>query len=235
MAEEKMNQNGAAGDACMDTGQPETAAAAGAEAEKAAEDTEMKDAVKDPSGAAEAEDKKETEDSRKDASKEDTAAAKDSGRGFFGKKNSKEKALQEQIDGLNDKVKRQMAEFDNYRKRTEKEKQQQFSLGERDVIEKLLPVVDNFERAFATVEADDEEDAFVKGMRMVYKQLTKQLEDLGVRPIEAQGKPFDPEFHNAVMQAESDELESGTVAQELQKGYMFHDMVIRHSMVSVVK
>ncbi len=200
MAEEKMNQNGAAGEACTDTGQPETSAAAGQEAEKAAE--EKKDTVKDPSGA---------------------------------EKSSKEKALQEQIDGLNDKVKRQMAEFDNYRKRTEKEKQQQFSLGERDVIEKLLPVVDNFERAFATVEKDDEEDAFVKGMRMVYKQLTKQLEDLGVKPIEAQGKPFDPEFHNAVMQAESDELASGTVAQELQKGYMFHDMVIRHSMVSVVK
>ena len=233
MAEEKMNQNGAAGEACTDTGQPETSAAAGQEAEKAAE--EKKDTMKDPSGAEKAGDKKETEDSVKAASKEDAAAAKDSGRGFFGKKSSKEKALQEQIDGLNDKVKRQMAEFDNYRKRTEKEKQQQFSLGERDVIEKLLPVVDNFERAFATVEKDDEEDAFVKGMRMVYKQLTKQLEDLGVKPIEAQGKPFDPEFHNEVMQAESDELASGTVAQELQKGYMFHDMVIRHSMVSVVK
>ena len=121
MAEEKMNQNGAAGEACTDTGQPETSAAAGQEAEKAAE--ENKDTVKDPSGAVEAADKKETEDSVKAASKEDAAAAKDSGRGFFGKKSSKEKALQEQIDGLNDKVKRQMAEFDNYRKRTEKEKQ----------------------------------------------------------------------------------------------------------------
>ncbi len=138
MAEEKMNQNGAAGEACTDTGQPETSAAAGQEAEKAAE--EKKDTMKDPSGAEKAGDKKETEDSVKDASKEEAAAAKDSGRGFFGKKSSKEKALQEQIDGLNDKVKRQMAEFDNYRKRTEKEKQQQFSLGERDVIEKLLPV-----------------------------------------------------------------------------------------------
>ena len=167
-------------------------------------------------------------------SKAETADKK----GFFSKnkKADKEKAgMQEKIDSLEDRVRRQMAEFDNYRKRTDKEKEQMFSMGERSVIEKILPIVDNFERGFDTVEESDKEDAFVIGMQRIYTQLTTQLEALGVKPIEAVGKEFDPNLHNAVMQVESQEYESGIVAQELLKGYMYHDQVLRHSMVAVVQ
>ena len=158
--------------------------------------------------------------------------------GFFSKnkKADKEKAgMQEKIDSLEDRVRRQMAEFDNYRKRTDKEKEQMFSMGERSVIEKILPIVDNFERGFDTVDESNKDDAFVIGMQKIYTQLTKQLEALGVKPIEAVGKEFDPNMHNAVMQVESQEYESGIVAQELLKGYMYHDQVLRHSMVAVVQ
>ena len=148
---------------------------------------------------------------------------------------SKEKAFQDKVAALEDKVKRQMAEFDNFRKRTAKEKEQMFSMGEKNVIEKMLPVVDNFERGLAAVPENEKDSAIVSGMEMVYKQLMKQLEDLGVKPIEAVGKEFDPNFHNAVMQVESDEFETGIVAQEFQKGYTYHDMVVRHSMVGVVR
>ena len=143
--------------------------------------------------------------------------------------------MQEKIDTLEDRVRRQMAEFDNYRKRTDKEKEQMFSMGERSVIEKILPIVDNFERGFDSVDESDKDDAFVIGMQKIYTQLTKQLEALGVKPIEAVGKEFDPNMHNAVMQVESQEYESGIVAQELLKGYMYHDQVLRHSMVAVVQ
>lgn len=159
-------------------------------------------------------------------------------KGFFSKnkKADKEKAgMQEKIDSLEDRVRRQMAEFDNYRKRTDKEKEQMFSMGERSVIEKILPIVDNFERGFDTIEESDKDDAFVIGMQKIYTQLTKQLDALGVKPIEAVGKEFDPDLHNAVMQVESQEYESGIVAQELLKGYMYHDQVLRHSMVAVVQ
>lgn len=148
---------------------------------------------------------------------------------------SKEKAFQDKVAALEDKVKRQMAEFDNFRKRTAKEKEQMFSMGEKNVIEKMLPVVDNFERGLAAVPENEKDSAIVSGMEMVYKQLMKQLEDLGVKPIEAVGKEFDPNFHNAVMQVESDEFETGIVAQEFQKGYTYHDVVVRHSMVGVVR
>ena len=147
----------------------------------------------------------------------------------------KEKALQDKITVLEDKVRRQMAEFDNFRKRTSKEKEQMFSMGEKNVIEKMLPVVDNFERGLAAVSEEEKGGALASGMEMIYKQLMKQLEDLGVKPIEAVGKEFDPNFHNAVMQVESDEYESGFIAQEFQKGYMYHDTVVRHSMVGVVQ
>lgn len=140
----------------------------------------------------------------------------------------------ERIAELEDKVKRQLAEFENFRNRTEKEKQSMFETGAKSVIEKILPVIDNFERGFSTIEAEDEEDAFVGGMRMVYKQMMTELENIGVKPIEAVGKEFDPSFHNAVMQVESEEYESGIVAQELIKGYTYRDSVVRHSMVSVV-
>ena len=144
-------------------------------------------------------------------------------------------ALKEKIAELEDKVMRQMAEFENFRKRTEKEKQAMFETGARSVIEKILPVVDTFERGFATVEPDDQEDAFVGGMRMVYKQMMTELENISVKPIEAVGKEFDPNFHNAVMQVASEEYESGIVAQEFIKGYTYRDNVVRHSMVAVAE
>ena len=153
------------------------------------------------------------------------------------KKQAKQKAdaMKEQIDQLEDKVKRQLAEFENFRNRTEREKQAMFETGARSVIEKILPVVDNFERGLATVGPDQQEDPFVDGMNKVYRQLVTELENIGVKPIEAVGKEFDPNLHNAVMQVESEEYESGIVAQELQKGYTYRDVVVRHSMVSVVQ
>jgi len=146
----------------------------------------------------------------------------------------KQDALQGKIDELEDRVKRQMAEFDNFRKRTEKEKTQMYEVGARSVIEKILPVVDNFERGMATAPESEESKGFVDGMAMIYKQLMDELEKMDVKPIEAVGKEFDPNLHNAVMQVESEEYESGIVAQELQKGYTYRDTVVRHSMVAVV-
>ena len=151
------------------------------------------------------------------------------------KADKKQDALKEKIDELEDKVKRQMAEFDNFRKRTEKEKTQMFETGAKSVIEKILPVVDNFERGLASVPEEEKGKGFADGMNMIYKQLMTELESIGVTPIEAVGQEFNPDFHNAVMQVESDEYESGVVAQELQKGYMYRDTVVRHSMVSVVQ
>lgn len=139
------------------------------------------------------------------------------------------------IEELNDKVMRQMAEFDNFRKRTEKEKEQMFEVGAKSIIEKILPIIDNFERALEMAGSNEEEkqDPFMDGMEMVYRQLMDELEKAGVTPIEALGKDFDPEFHNAVMQEEGDEDQSGKVIKELQKGYMYRDSVVRHSMVCV--
>jgi molecular chaperone GrpE len=196
------------------------------ETETAESDTEA-----DEAGAEETQ-----EDDPEEGSDEDNT---DSGKkGFFGKRKKADKekaALQEKVAGLEDRVKRQMAEFENYRKRTEKEKQAMFSMGERNVIEKMLPIVDNFERGLAAIPAEEKEGPVASGMEMVYRQLVKQLEDLGVTPIEAVGQEFDPSFHNAVMQVESEEYPSGTVAQEFQKGYKYHDTVIRYSMVGVVQ
>ena len=152
------------------------------------------------------------------------------------KKQKKEQANadKDRIAELEDKVKRQLAEFENFRNRTEKEKQAMFETGAKSVLEKILPVIDNFERGFSTVEEADKEDAFVQGMQKVYKQMMDELEKIGVKPIEAVGQEFDPNLHNAVMQVESEEFESGIVAQELMKGYMYRDSVVRHSMVGVV-
>ena len=139
----------------------------------------------------------------------------------------------EQIEELNDRLKRQMAEFENFRKRTEKEKAQMFDMGARTVVEKILPVVDNFERGLAAVPEEQKEDAFVLGMDKTYKHMMSMLEEAGVTPIEAVGKEFDPNFHNAVMHVEDEELGDNVVAEELQKGYMYRDTVVRHSMVKV--
>lgn len=168
---------------------------------------------------------------------EQTEEGADGKKRFFKwKKEDKElAALKEQAAALEDRLKRQMAEFDNYRKRTEKEKSQMFSMGEQNVLEKFLPVTDNFERGLAVLTEEDKKAPVGEGMEMIYRQLVKQLEELGVTPIEAVGREFDPNFHNAVMQMESEELESGIIGQELLKGYMYHDTVLRHSMVAVVK
>ncbi len=153
---------------------------------------------------------------------------------LFKRKEKKDKSA-EQIADLNDKLRRQMAEFDNFRKRTEREKSQMYEIGAKSVIEKILPVVDNLERGLAAVPEDRIDDPFVQGMDKIYKQLMTELENIGVKPMEAVGQEFNPDFHNAVMQVESEEYESGIVAQELQKGYMYRDSVVRHSMVAVVQ
>ena len=151
-----------------------------------------------------------------------------------GRKDKKLEALESKNAELEDRVKRQMAEFENFRKRTEKEKSTMFEMGARSVIEKLLPVVDNFERGLASI-TEEQRGPVYDGMNMIYKQLMDELDKMDVKPIEALGQPFDPNLHNAVMQVESEEFESGVVAQELQKGYTHHGSVVRHSMVSVVK
>lgn len=150
------------------------------------------------------------------------------------KADKKQDALKEKIEELEDRVKRQMAEFENFRKRTDKEKTAMFETGARSVIEKILPVVDNFERGLATVPEEDKGTPFAEGMEMIYKQLLTELEKMEVKPIPAVGEEFDPNFHNAVMQVESEEFESGVIAQEQQKGYTYRDSVVRHSMVAVV-
>ena len=151
------------------------------------------------------------------------------------RKDKKQDAMKEKVEELEDRVKRQMAEFDNFRKRTEKEKTAMFETAARSVIEKILPVVDNFERGLASVSEEEKDGALAQGMQMIYKQLMTELENLDVKPIPAVGEEFNPEFHNAVMQTQSDEFESGVVAQELQKGYTYRDSVVRHSMVAVVE
>ncbi len=150
------------------------------------------------------------------------------------KADKKQDALKERIEELEDRVKRQMAEFDNFRKRTDKEKTAMFETGAKSVIEKILPVVDNFERGLAAVPEEEKGAPFAEGMEMIYKQLISELEKMEVKPIPAIGEEFNPDFHNAVMQVESDEYESGVIAQELQKGYTYRDSVVRHSMVAVV-
>lgn len=162
------------------------------------------------------------------------AEEKDSKKSKKNKTDKKIDALEEKNAELEDRVKRQMAEFENFRKRTEKEKATMFEMGAKSVIEKMLPVVDNFERGLASI-AEDQRGPVYEGMNMIYKQLMSELEKLDVKPIEALGQEFNPDLHNAVMQVESEEFEEGIVAQELQKGYTYHDSVVRHSMVAVAQ
>mgnify|MGYP000117234104 CR=1 FL=1 len=175
-----------------------------------------------------AEETKETAAEEKDTKKEEKSEKK----GAFGKKKKDKK--DEQIEELNDKLKRQMAEFDNFRKRTEKEKTQMYDMGAKSIIEKILPVIDNFERGLQGVPEEEKDAPFVKGVEMVYKQMLTAFDEMGVKPIDAVGKEFDPNLHNAVMAVDDDSLESGTVAEEMQKGYMYKESVVRHSMVKVV-
>lgn len=175
------------------------------------------------------------EDSKEETSEgtEEKEESEDSsGKKLFGKKNKKDKK-DEKIEELTDKLTRQMAEFDNFRKRTEKEKSQMYAIGAKDIIDKILPIVDNFERGLGAVTEEEKEDPFVQGMEKVYKQLMTTLDGIGVKPIEAVGKEFNPDFHNAVMHVEDEELGENIIAEEFQKGYMYHDSVVRHSMVKV--
>ena len=199
-------------------------------AENKAEEIEIEGADEENTQAAE-----ETKDTdvNEAKSEDDASADADEKKGLF--KNKKKDKKDEQIEELNDRLKRQMAEFENFRKRSEKEKSQMFDMGAKTIVEKILPVIDNFERGLAAVPDDKKDDPFITGMDKVYKQMLTELDAAGVKPIECVGQEFDPDFHNAVMQVENDELESGTVAQELQKGYMYKDSVVRHSMVSVVQ
>lgn len=154
-------------------------------------------------------------------------------KGFFGKKKEKKDPRDIQIEELNDQVRRTMAEFDNFRKRTEKEKSSMYEIGAKDIVEKMLPVVDNFERGLTTIPEEAKGTPFAEGMEMIYKQLLKVLEEAGVKPIEAVGQPFDPNLHNAVMHVEDDTLGENIISQELQRGYMYRDTVVRYSMVQV--
>lgn len=196
------------------------------EEEETAGTTETGEAAED-TGAEPVEDAGQPEPG--DAEEEDAPKKR------FGKK--KDKALEkltEKVSELEDARVRQLAEFENFRKRSEKEKSQMFEIGARSVVEKILPVLDNFERGLAGVPEEDKGTPFVEGIEMVYKQILTAFEEIGVKPIEAVGTPFDPEFHNAVMTVEDESLESGSVAEELQKGYLYKDSVVRHSMVKVV-
>lgn len=174
----------------------------------------------------------EEAEASEEAEKDDEGDEKESGKSFFGKKKKKDKK-DEKIEELTDRLTRQMAEFDNFRKRTEREKSQMYEVGAKDVIDKILPVVDNFERGLGAVTEEEKEDPFVKGMEQIYKQLMTTLEGIGVKPIEAVGNEFDPDFHNAVMHVEDEEVGENIIVEEFQKGYMYRDSVVRHSMVKV--
>ena len=182
-----------------------------------------------------AEDVSETAD-QEEAQAEPETAEEDAGtdkKGFFGKKKEKKDKKDEQIAELTDKLKRQLAEFENFRNRTDKEKSQMYAVGAKDVIEKILPVIDNFERGLKSIPEDQKGGPVANGMEMIYKQLITVLSDLGVTPIEAVGQEFDPNLHNAVMHAEDEGLGENIVAEEFQKGYKYKDTVLRHSMVKV--
>ena len=182
-----------------------------------------------------AEDVSETAD-QEEAQTDPETAEEDAGtdkKGFFGKKKEKKDKKDEQIAELTDKLKRQLAEFENFRNRTDKEKSQMYAVGAKDVIEKILPVIDNFERGLKSIPEDQKGGPVASGMEMIYKQLITGLSDLGVTPIEAVGQEFDPNLHNAVMHAEDEGLGENIVAEEFQKGYKYKDTVLRHSMVKV--
>ena len=188
------------------------------------------DEAAETKGSVEEEASKETEESQDTKDTESKEKKK-----FFAKKEKKDKKdkKDEKIEELTDRLTRQMAEFDNFRKRTEREKSQMYEIGAKDIIEKILPVVDNFERGLGSVPEEEKNAPFVEGMEKIYKQLMTTLESVGVKPIEAVGQEFNPDFHNAVMHIDDESLGENTIAMELQKGYTYRDTVVRHSMVQV--
>lgn len=207
------------------------ACSAAEEAEASGQETEAGEKTESAGGdtAEKAEGTSGEENASGESEASENKSAEDK-KGFFKKKKD---PRDEKIEELTDRVKRQMAEFENFRKRTEKEKSTMYEMGARDMIERILPVVDNFERGLAVIPEDAKGTPVAEGMEKIYKQLQKTLEDAGVKAIEAAGKEFDPNFHNAVMHVEDDSLGENIVAEELQKGYMYRDSVVRHSMVKV--
>ncbi|MBC5687456.1 nucleotide exchange factor GrpE [Mediterraneibacter sp. NSJ-55] len=207
-------------------------AKAKANEEQNKQDDDVKE--KEPKSSAEEAQKEEQPEENQEAVPEEEACENDKPekKKLFGKKPKKDKK-DEKIEELTDRLTRQMAEFDNFRKRTEKEKSQMYEIGAKDVIEKILPVVDNFERGLAAVAEDEKASPFAEGMEKIYKQLMTTLESMEVKPIEAVGKEFNPDFHNAVMHVEDEELGENIIAEEFQKGYTYRDSVVRHSMVKV--
>ena len=204
---------------------------AGAAAQDAQEKEKDADAAGDVDGGDSAEEDSDDSDDMTEGSGEEDAS-KNEKRKLFGKKNKKDKK-DEKIEELTDRLTRQMAEFDNFRKRTEKEKSQMYEIGAKDIIEKILPIVDNFERGLGSMNEEEKATPFAEGMEKIYKQLMTTLESLGVKPIDAVGQEFNPDFHNAVMHVEDEELDENIIAEEFQKGYMYRDSVVRHSMVKV--
>ena len=213
----------------QDKSQEEMVKEAVEEAKKNAQETEEAEAETEEKAEEEVEEKEvKTEAKTEENENED----KKSDKKLFGKKNKKDKK-DEKIEELTDRLTRQMAEFDNFRKRTDKEKSQMYEVGAKDIIEKILPVVDNFERGLDAVKEEDKEDPFAQGMEKVYKHLMTTLEEIEVKPIEAVGKEFDPNFHNAVMHVDDENFGENIVAEEFQKGYTYRDSIVRHSMVKV--
>ncbi len=198
-------------------------------AEEAGQDASEEETAEDAADTEDSAEQAEESESDTDEDKEDSKAEK---KKFFGKKNKKDKK-DEKIDELTDRLTRQMAEFDNFRKRTEKEKSQMYEIGAKDIIEKILPIVDNFERGLASMPEEEKATPFAEGMEKIYKQLMTTLESIDVKPIEAVGKEFNPDFHNAVMHVEDEELDENIIVEEFQKGYTYRDSVVRHSMVKV--
>ena len=201
------------------------------EAEEAAETETCEEAEEASAGAAEAGTAEEAKDAEEAGAEAGTEEAENEAE--TGKKAPKKDPKDQKIEDLEDRLKRNLAEFDNFRKRTEKEKSAMFDMGAKSILEKLLPVIDNFERAFSTVPEDPEAAQYAKGMEMIYRQLLKNLEDAGATPIDCKGKPFDPNYHNAVRHVEDESLGENVIVEEFQKGYMYKDSVLRYSMVKV--
>ena len=210
-------------------------------AENMSKEEMVKEAVEEAKAKAYKEaEEQDTEETVEEAAEEaaeptEETEGSEEGSGFmkkFGRKNKKDKK-DEKIEELTDRLTRQMAEFDNFRKRTEKEKSQMYEIGAKDIIEKILPVVDNFERGIAAVPEEEKSNPFAEGMEKIYKQLMTTLEEIGVKPIEAVGQEFDPDFHNAVMHVEDEEVGENIITEESQKDYLYWDSVVRHSMVKV--
>jgi len=213
----------------QDKSQEEMVKEAVEEAKKNAQEAEETEAGTEEMAEEETEEKEAEET---EAKTEESEEDKKSEKKLFGKKNKKDKK-DEKIEELTDRLTRQMAEFDNFRKRTDKEKSQMYEVGAKDIIEKILPVVDNFERGLDAVKEEEKDDPFVQGMEKVYKHLMTTLEEIEVKPIEAVGKEFDPNLHNAVMHVEDENFGENIVAEEFQKGYTYRDSIVRHSMVKV--